>query len=121
ERDSKSRRNDEGKGEVETLNGKLHSVKMGDKLRSVGNNIDMNRKRNRSEDVETEEFPKEKVFKANKAKSQGVSILNQTDDLGMFRYVPKTRQTRLVYEEFLRLVQGLLGNQPQDVLKDATD
>jgi pre-mRNA-splicing helicase BRR2 len=119
-------RQDEGKGEVETLNGKLGNVRMGDKLAYTARpEIDdklqkAKAKRQRTEAAEELNASKKKtsgIFVAGK----GASILSQLEDMDASSYRPKTKETREAYEELLREMQLLIGDQPQDILKGAAD
>lgn len=65
----------------------------------------------------TKRKPQTNIFVAGK----GASILSQIEDLDASSYRPKTRETREAYEELLREMQILVGDQPQDILKGAVD
>ena len=127
---SSKRREDEGKGEVETLNGKLYGVRMGEGLAGQGKGgarpelserIEKAKlKRQRDDHTANDEKTKsKKVFFAQSKK--GSSILSQTDDLDSLNYRPKTRESRAAYEELLRFTQVVIGDQPHDILKGAAD
>lgn len=130
DRGGTSRFQDEGKGEVETLNGKLDSIRMGDRLlKSNRPELDekilkAKEKRRINESNNNDEI---NPFKQRKSESKvlltvkGSSILTQIDDLDASSYRPKTRETREAYEELLREMQLLIGDQPQDILRGAAD
>ena len=49
------------------------------------------------------------------------NVMSETAELDTGAYRPKTRDTRAAYEGLLSFVQACLGDQPQDVLRGATD
>jgi pre-mRNA-splicing helicase BRR2 len=120
-------RGEEGKGEVETLNGKLDHVRMGDKLnKGVRPELDekilkAKAKRQRLETSEDVGVSKRKSDSSVFVAGKGASILSQIEDFDSSSYRPKSRETGEAYEEMLREMQLLLGDQPQDVLKGAVD
>jgi pre-mRNA-splicing helicase BRR2 len=76
------------------------------------------------ERVETEEEGNKKM-KDTKGiffgSSKSISILSETEDLDSINYRPKTKDSRMAYEEILSFVQATLGDQPQDILRGAAD
>ena len=132
DRDSRARREDEGKGEVETLNGRLDSVRMGDRLAASAvkkrdkeskGDADLaienpTKKKKQGAASAVADSSKNVFFSSNKS---ATSILSQTEDLELLSYRPKTRETKSAYEELLRLTQMIIGDQPQDILKGAAD
>ncbi|KAJ1439332.1 Sec63 Brl domain-containing protein [Ochromonadaceae sp. CCMP2298] len=118
---------DEGKGEVETLNGKLGNVRMGEKLAQRARpELDdklqkAKAKRQRTEAAEELNAAKKKTSSSIFVAGKGASILSQLEDMDASSYRPKTRETREAYEELLREMQLLIGDQPQDILKGAAD
>jgi pre-mRNA-splicing helicase BRR2 len=127
----KNRFADEGKGEVETLNGKLDSIRMGDRLNKGQLRPELEEKiqkakmkRNRTDATEDTGALKRKNNNTDSKTffaAKGSSILNQVDDLDASSYRPKTRETREAYEELLREMQLVIGDQPQDILRGAAD
>lgn len=124
ERDGR-RRDEEGKGEVETLNGKLGDVRMGDRLK-YKSRLEMD------EHIGAGKLKRQKLEKVNGTgsnsrpgssffTSKGATVLSQTEDMDTVTYKPKTRETKIAYEELLRLVQQIIGDQPHDILKGAAD
>lgn len=53
--------------------------------------------------------------------AKGATVLTETQELDSINYRPKTRQSRIAYEEVLSTMAGALGDQPQDVLRGAAD
>ena len=126
DRDSR-RRDEEGKGEVETLNGRLDSVRMGDRLSSkIHPDLDErihNSRKVKKQKLDNDIIQEDLVMnrKGTAVSKKSSSILLQTEDLDALNYRPKTRETRAAYEELLRLTQVIVGDQPHDVLKGAAD
>lgn len=134
ERDGR-RREDEGKGEVETLNGKLTNVRMGDRIKlsntkpEYDNELEKSRVKRTKIDHVTTNSTNSTIDKGINKKhesqvfvaSKGSTILSQLQELESNFYRPKTRETRDAYEELLRLISELIGDQPHDVLKGAAD
>ena len=125
DREGRSRA-DEGKGEVETLNGKLDSVRMGSRLArnerpELDEKIQLAKAKRQREYTEETTASKRKGASSVFIAGKGASILSQMEDLDSSSYRPKTRETREAYEELLREMQVLVGDQPQDILKGAAD
>jgi pre-mRNA-splicing helicase BRR2 len=120
------RRKDEGTGEVETLQGKLGTTRMGDRIdRGKRPELDdriekAKQKRVRSE-ADDEAVKKKKKDNKVFVASKGSTVLTETEDLDSINYRPKTRESRAAYEEILSFVQVSLGDQPQDILRGAAD
>ncbi|CAN0080917.1 unnamed protein product, partial [Hapterophycus canaliculatus] len=49
------------------------------------------------------------------------TVLTETEELDSISYRPKTKQSRIAYEEVLSTMVASLGDQPQDVLRGAAD
>ena len=122
------RRGDEGKGEVETLHGKLDTVRMGDRInRQSRPDLDerivkAKQKRGRTE---LDEDASSKKTRGNAARvlvaSKKSTVLSETEDMDSMNYRPKTRESKAAYEEILTMVQVSLGDQPHDILRGAAD
>lgn len=69
------------------------------------------------EEREKKRSRQQKVFLAGK----GATVLTETQELDSSSYRPKTRQSRVAYEEILFTMAAALGDQPQDVLRGAAD
>jgi pre-mRNA-splicing helicase BRR2 len=127
------RRDEDGKGEVESLHGRLNTIKMGEfvnrdrqsqlneklekiKLKRERMELDeanlMNKKK---KDIggsggnihlgSTSSGGKNNLFLTSKS----VGLLSVTEDLESINYRPKTRESRQAYEEILSMVQISLG------------
>ena len=103
--------------------------KMGDRAR-VGRDKDYDDKlaKLRKRQVKAQEA------KQNKKRKQDISSVLGTEDfdskfLTVFQgsydyegsYRPKTKETRVIYEKILNIVQLSLGDQPQNIIRDAAD
>ena len=119
------RRADEATGEVETLHGKLNTVRMGDKLeRGKHEDLDARIKKAATkrhiEEAKREEV-KRKRKDSNVFMSTKGNVLSETENLDSINYRPKTRESRAAYEEILNFIQISLGDQPQDILMGAAE
>eukprot|EP00164_Ancoracysta_twista_P005304 GFYU01007260.1.p1 GENE.GFYU01007260.1~~GFYU01007260.1.p1 ORF type:complete len:2145 (-),score=864.44 GFYU01007260.1:262-6696(-) len=114
--ENRGSRNDGPSGEVESLWGKLSGTKMGDRV---------NREKPKELQEKIDKLHKKRDKKKN---SDGARKKNKLDALSILQtelessnYRPKTKETRVAYEQLLTFVQGQLGAQPQDILKGAAD
>lgn len=124
DKDNKRIRNDEGTGEVESLHGKLVGVRMGDRINysskpELSTHVEKlsSAKRPRGDAVDDEPMRKKSVLSSH----GNANIVEQTDDLDAVNYHPKTRESRIAYEELLNFIMSSLGDQPQDILRGAAD
>ncbi len=149
------RREEDGAGEVESLYGKLNTVRMGEYVnrdRRVELTERLEKIKSKRERMEEDETNLIKSASTNKKKKDGSStgisgsniflssktsgggsgrgglaemgnssFLSVADDLDTISYRPKTRESRLAYEEILSLIQVSLGDQPQDILRGAAE
>lgn len=118
------RRGEEGTGEVESLHGKLQTVRMGDRIQrdsrpDVDEKIEKLKVKRQRVEIDVDPLQKKKESKILFS-SKG-SLLSETEDLDSINYRPKTRESRLAYEEILSFIQVSLGDQPQDILRGAAD
>ena len=125
ERDSR-RRTDEGTGEVESLHGKLNTVRMGDRINhekrpELDDRIEKAKQKRIRSEADDEAVKKKKKDNRVFVASKGSTVLTETEDLDSINYRPKTRESRAAYEEILSFVQVSLGDQPQDILRGAAD
>ncbi|CAM9294568.1 unnamed protein product, partial [Chrysoparadoxa australica] len=126
ERDKRSRAG-EATGEVESLHGKTRGMRMGDKVvkerapefaEKLKKAQARREKRGVEEKIRSErERKRQKVFVAGK----GATVISETAQMDSINYRPKTRESRIAYEEMLSQVQASLGNQPQDIIKGAAE
>lgn len=124
------RRDEDGKGEVETLYGKLDTIKMGEFVnrdRQIQLNEKLEKIKLKRERMELDEdnlmSKKNKTPHGNSnvhlgsngggnnlfLSSKSGGLLSVTDDLEAINYRPKTRESRQAYEEILSMVQVSLG------------
>ena len=116
--------------------GKLGSIRMGDLTRRDASGTNktaqlvterieqMKLKRERlneqgNNDININKKQKNTLFFQSKG-----SLTTQDDmysNTALATYRPKTRDTRIVYEEILSLIQVSLGDQPQDILHSAVE
>ena len=57
------------------------------------------------------------VFSAGR----GATVLTETEALEAINYRPRHPESKRAYEEILSLIQGNIGDQPQDILRGAAD
>ena len=116
--------------------GKLGSIRMGDLTRRDGSGANKTAQLV-SERIEQIKLKRERLneqgnneISINKKQKntlffQSKGSLTTQDDMynnsTLVTYRPKTRDTRIVYEEILSLIQVSLGDQPQDILHSAVE
>ena len=125
ERDNR-RRSDEPTGEVESLYNKIADVRMGDKLSrssipELNDRIQKGKLRRQRDEEEQEAAKKRKKENRVFTSSRGSTVLTETEDLDSINYRPKTRESRIAYEEILSFIQSHIGDQPQDILRGAAE
>lgn len=114
-------RREEGTTDVSSIAGKI-DFRMGDKMLTK-----------RSSELD-DKISKAKAKRQKSDNSGGVakakSILNSKlgkvshsldEEMDAISYKPKTKETRLAYEEFLNIIQQILGDQPNDIIWGAAD
>lgn len=126
--DHRGRRGDnEPTGEPETLVGKIDYKSMGSRaFREV---VDTGKARKKSSknkadaDDAAQGQPSAKRARTTAAAgSSARDILTAADQMEGMEYIPRTAETREVYELILAAVhEAMGGEQPQDVIRDATD
>lgn len=127
EADHDSRRRDEPSGEVESLYGKLGTVRMGDRVLrgkehrdpDIVERLQAKQKRANPDDAAPAADAKKK--KTLELFTPGTNILSASDELESVTYRPRTRETKAAYEELLGFVQSSLGDQPEDIIKGAAE
>lgn len=122
DRDSRRSR-DEGTGEVETLKGKIGTMRMGDRINrqeqaELSDRIEKAKKKRALDDGAGDGSKRKKKGGDGVERS---SVMKVTEDLDSINYRPKTRESKVAYEEILSFIQSSLGDQPQDILRGATD
>eukprot|EP01135_Chromosphaera_perkinsii_P009183 Nk52_evm18s1671 gene=Nk52_evmTU18s1671 len=110
-------------GEVRSLHGRLSGMKMGDRVRSHVLPVVEKLKRERGEERVGE---KGGVDGERRRKKRGKGRGREEEeeglgDVGGLKYRPKTRESKSTYELLLSFVQGVIGDQPRDVLCGAVD
>lgn len=122
ERDGK-RRSDEGKGEVETLRGKVNTIKMGERSRvkKTGND-ELNKQA--STNLPNKKQRLEETFETSKKQSNSSTnkfghVLKVSQEIDNSIYQPTSLESRLAFEEFLSIVKRLIGDQPESILLGA--
>jgi pre-mRNA-splicing helicase BRR2 len=122
EADRDHRRRDEATGEVETLHGRINSIKMGERVVSTKNpelteKIEKLKRAQRSDAL----GENDKKTKKSRMEIGGSNVLAATEDLESINYKPRTRESRIAYEEILSFVSIHIGDQPQDILRGAAE
>eukprot|EP01116_Phalansterium_solitarium_P019909 TRINITY_DN5728_c0_g1_i2.p1 TRINITY_DN5728_c0_g1~~TRINITY_DN5728_c0_g1_i2.p1 ORF type:complete len:2045 (+),score=776.70 TRINITY_DN5728_c0_g1_i2:174-6308(+) len=109
-------RSNEPSGEVESLWGKMGKTKMGDLAMARQRNEELQemlsklRKRQKDKKEDEPEITK-------KQKRGGEDAFSSAFSSGAYR--PKTKETKAVYESMLNFISSCLGDQPQDIIRDA--
>ena len=119
---SKNRpRLNEPTGEVETLKGKIKASEMG--MYAVRTKptelLEKMKKRKQKKEKETEE---DMMIEENvkKTKKSNLSIFDSSN-ASSGTYIPRTNETREVYEKLLSFIKHLIGTQPNEILFGAAD
>lgn len=129
--DGGRRRKDEGTGEVEVWDeAKLAGKRMGDRVGGRTRAPEVEERLKKSKEKKEREFRgvegrkkksggkgKEGVFSAGR----GATVLTETEALEAINYRPRHSESKRAYEEILSLIQGNIGDQPQDILRGAAD
>lgn len=120
--DHRGRRNEnEPTGDPETLVGRIDYKAMGS--RAYRETVDTGKARKKAAekgDPSGESAPKRQKTSANTMSAR--DILAAADEMEGMEYIPRTAETRETYELILAAVhEAMGGEQPQDVIRDATD
>jgi pre-mRNA-splicing helicase BRR2 len=114
-------------GEVESLTGKLQ-YRMGDKAGGGSRAPELEEKMKKAKAKREREAKETHAGEKEKAKKQkvfvagrGSNVLTETEELDAINYRPKTQESKVAYESILSVVQGSIGDQPQDILRGAAD
>jgi len=126
EKDQKLRRAEAGTGEVETLHGRLTSVRMGDRVNQGNSSHDddklkAKRSREEADNDYGEKKSKNKDSISGKNIFTGTSLVASANDIDNLGYTPKTRESKAAYEEILTFVSKSLGDQSTDIIRGAAD
>jgi hypothetical protein len=78
-------------------------------------------RRDRADRGVDEKGKKAKGDKGIFAAGKGSNVLTETEALGAINYRPRHRESKKAYEEILSIIQGNIGDQPQDILRGAAD
>ncbi|WFD24297.1 RNA helicase [Malassezia equina] len=104
-------------GEAESLVGRIDPKAMGSRVvRAQVTDVE-NKKRKAAENDELGAVKK----RTNAETGQYANVLQASAELDGLRYLPRTDETRQVYELILNMVQSALGDQTSEVVRSATD
>ena len=122
ESDRRGRPRGEPTGAPESLEGKIDASRFGDRARG-GTDGDFAEKRERAARRRAEKRARgdageAEAFGKRGRATKGASVLGGSE-YGLYK--PKTRETRAAYEGLLSVLQGVFGDQPQDVMRGAAD
>lgn len=104
-------------GEPESLAGRIKYA-MGDKVVRMKIWDDKSQKKRQADESSEAKRSSAKKFKLNV--KRGATVLD-SDVAENYAYQPTTRESKVVYEQLLNDIAGLLGDQPADILRDAAD
>eukprot|EP01015_Nassula_variabilis_P004431 TRINITY_DN1308_c0_g1_i11.p1 TRINITY_DN1308_c0_g1~~TRINITY_DN1308_c0_g1_i11.p1 ORF type:complete len:278 (+),score=55.19 TRINITY_DN1308_c0_g1_i11:3-836(+) len=119
QREQRSGKSDEPTGEPETLTGKIDPKRMGD----------------RAQTSTKPKKPQQQVQKPTQKKAQNLYNPKKTTKINVdtrqsvvdveiqekLVYRPKTRENRLIYEQILNIIHGLLGDETGETLRSVAD
>ncbi|PKI82775.1 Brr2p [Malassezia vespertilionis] len=117
-RDLSGQGDNEPTGEAESLVGRIDPKAMGSRVARQPVADLEKKKRKAAEDDEL--FSVRKV-QAGAHDTQYTDVLQATAELDGLRYIPRTDETRSVYEMVLSLVHGSLGDQSSEIVRSAAD
>lgn len=104
-------------GEAESLVGRIDPKAMGSRVvRAQVTDVEQ-KKRKAAENDELGVVAK----RTNADAGQYANVLQASAELDGLRYLPRTQETRQVYELILSMVQSALGDQTSEVVRSATD
>lgn len=107
ERDGR-RRSEAGKGEVESLRGKVSYFKMGDRLGKSTTTFDSKLLKRSFEESDSSVTNVNKHFKSSAERNRAVG-----------HYVPQSAETRIAFEELLVEIRNMVGDLPHDDMLNA--
>ena len=104
-------------GEAESLVGRIDPKAMGSRVvRAEVTDVEK-KKRKAAENDELGAIKK----RSNAEAGQYANVLQASAELDGLRYLPRTDETRHVYELILSMVQSALGDQTSEIIRSATD
>ena len=104
-------------GEAESLVGRIDPKSMGSRV--VKSQVqDVERKR---KVAESDDYGMVKKRNWNPGTAQYANVLQASAELDGLRYIPRTDETRSVYELVLTMIQSALGDQTTEVVRSAAD
>ncbi|UYV81297.1 SNRNP200 [Cordylochernes scorpioides] len=105
---------DEATGEVLTLVGKLDGTRMGDRYKRT--------RPEKSLESKPKRIKKDDTNASDLLKVKGQTLLSEgVENMVGIVYVPKTAETRHIYDILLSFIQESIGDQPKDILCGAAD
>jgi pre-mRNA-splicing helicase BRR2 len=114
------RRPDEPKGEVETLRGRVHKIKMGERVGAKNTSQDPELQQAKRQKLSVNVAEKTHTKKADSLYGGNKNILSSAEEMS-YNYLPKSAECVVAYEELLLYTQALIGDQPSEVLKSAAN
>ncbi|CAO1626159.1 unnamed protein product [Parajaminaea phylloscopi] len=113
------RRENEPTGEAESLRGRIDPRDMGSRVQKEQIK-DLDKKRTKAQAEDSSRKSTKLNTKATASRDYS-DVLQATADLEGLRYLPRTAETREIYELLLSLVHTALGDQTGDVVRSAAD
>ena len=104
-------------GEAESLVGRIDPKSMGSRV--VKSHVPDIEKKRKAAEHDEHGITKKRVGAAGAG--QYTNVLQASAELDGLRYMPRTDETRSVYELILSMVQSALGDQTSEVIRSATD
>lgn len=126
--DRRGQRHDEGTGEPESLKGRIDFKAMGSRAFRETANTSKAKKQaaeaRQRDRADADGAPATKRAKSNAGSSMMAArdVIAAADELEGMEYIPRTAETRETYQLILSAVhEAMGGEQPQDVIRGATD
>jgi pre-mRNA-splicing helicase BRR2 len=113
------RRDNEPTGEPETLVGRIDPKSMGSRAFKESVHIKKDISKKKSKHITSNEDRPKKFTETNSRRY--ADVIEAIQEIEGLTYKPRTNETRSIYELLLSSVQLMLGDQPNEIVRSATD
>ncbi|KAA1132430.1 DEIH-box ATPase [Puccinia graminis f. sp. tritici] len=113
------RRDNEPTGEPETLVGRIDPKSMGSRAFKESVHIKKDISKKKSKHITSNEDRPKKFTETNSRRY--ADVIEAIQEVEGLNYKPRTNETRSIYELLLSSVQLMLGDQPNEIVRSATD
>jgi pre-mRNA-splicing helicase BRR2 len=113
------RRDNEPTGEPETLVGRIDPKSMGSRAFKESIHIKKDISKKKTKHISSTDDRPKKLTETNSRRY--ADVIEAIQEIEGLNYKPRTNETRSIYELLLSSVQLLLGDQPNEIVRSATD